>query len=354
MVVVVCSVLFDVLFDVRFCAHRQAARVTPLAVWVGVVFGMLLGTLPCSRTVLAQGTADQVRLTPPLKVASDEQSVSNNWYPDALTTLAGTVQTFDSKQLSIVISGSTAGGSAVPQRYAAERVLEIKLGSVPDDQKAAIDAFNKGRFTDAVKGFVASVSKTVASERPPVWRQQWLSMMAAQAAYRSGRGEIALEIVQQLDARPLPPMTLGILPIDWTGRTITNQVAQTSLIAVAVKRAASDSMAVKLVAASWLLHSPKYRDAASAALDRIASQTERKWIASLAGQLRWRTKLPPEIQSKWRDWEKEIQLMPMALQTGPLFSLTHHVETAGLEDATRKLKLALEFAAPAWHPDLLN
>lgn len=320
---------------------------------------LLYGSFLGPRSSIAQGnavqeTSHQVRLTPPLRRSSGDRNESMRWYSDALTTLAGTIQRFDANQLSIIVSGD-----AVPARYAAERVLEIKLTNVPDDQRTAFKAFTDGRFTEAVKGFVGSVSKTVSSERPPVWRQQWLSMMAAQAAFRSGRGEIALEIVQQLDGRPFPPMTLGILPIDWTGhygrdQTSDNRAVQESLVAVAAKRASSESLAVKLVAASWLLGSSKYRGAASAAIDRIANQSQRPWIAALAAQLQWRSKLPPAIKSNWRDWEKEIQAMPMTLQPGPLVSLAHHVERVGLEDATRKLKLALEFAAPTWHPDLPN
>ena len=39
----------------------------------------------------------------------------------------------------------------------------------------------------------------VLKERPPVWRQQWITMLASVAAWKSGRSKICLELVSQLD-----------------------------------------------------------------------------------------------------------------------------------------------------------
>lgn len=307
------------------------------------------------RVALGQDSSHQVRLAPPMSPpmslpnrGSETAGEDGRWYPQALVTLAGTIQQFDADQLSLIKTGDTN-----PSRYAADRVLEIKMADVPADQQAAMQAFNEARYTDAVKGFVSSVSKPRPADRPPVWRQQWISMMAAQAAFRGGRGEISLEIVQQLDARPMPALIWGLLPIDWTGGDVGNRAVNETLINAAAKRASSESMAVKLVAASWLLRSPKFREAASAAIIRLANQSERKRIAQLAKLLQWRTKNPREIQANWRDWETSILALPLALQTGPLVSLHHHVKAAGVDDAARKLQLSLEIAAPTWHPDLL-
>jgi hypothetical protein len=249
---------------------------------------------------------------------------------------------FDDEQISILLDGES-----VPTRLAALRVLEIMPETTPPDQKAAIESFRQGDFHAALPALIRCVSDHDVATRPPVWRQQWLSMLAAQAAMRSGRGKIALELVDQLDSRSLPPMTLGILPLDWTG-TINDQ----DMTAAAVGRAGSPSLAVKLVAASWLLRSPTYRTAAESAVKRLAEQNGREPIAMLAGQLVWRTMTPPEIKAGLIRWESQLGRLPMALQSGPMVSMRDVVRRAGLEDAAKKWTWTIELAAPTWHPDL--
>ncbi|WP_233903205.1 hypothetical protein [Stieleria maiorica] len=282
----------------------------------------------------------RVRLSPPLASTADS---TQHWYARPLTTLDGTIVTFDTDQLSILIGDQTA-----PTRVASERVNAIELTDAPADQVAALDLFHQGDFAAALPALVRCISDQDASDRPPVWRQQWLSMMAAQAALRSGRGDIALELVRQLDARPLPLMILGILPIDWTG-TVGDDP---TFVQTAAEHAASDSLAVKLVVASWLLRSPKYRSAAEAALVRLAGQEDRRTIALLARQLTHRTAPPPVIKANLNSIEAEIQQLPMALQTAPMISMLNLVRQSGLEDAAKKWQLLLELAAPTWHPDL--
>lgn len=315
---------------------------TDAARWICVSVALALSiSAPVASRVAAQSPPHRVRLAPPIDTKS---TPSERWYPRPLSTLIGTVETFDADQLSIHLDEQP-----LPTRVASERVLEIELVQTPDDQAAAIAAFQQADHGTALPALIRSISEHDASSRPPVWRQQWLSMVASQAAMRSGRGDIAIELVSQLDARPLPALIIGLLPIDWTGEFASNP----ALVDVAAKRAASDSLAVKLVAASWLLRSPQYRPAAESALKRLAAQSDRPWIAALAGQLVWRTKPPPEIESKLKQWESEIDQLPMALQTGPMVCLLHVVRKSGLTDATKKWELAIELSAPTWHPDAM-
>ena len=293
-----------------------------------------------AQTARAQHSPHRVRLAPRINTTSN---ATQRWYPRPLSTQTGNVLQLDADQLSIVLTGQNA-----PTRFAARRVLDIELTTVPQEQDAAIRSFKQGDFKNALPALVRCVSDQDPSDRPPVWRQQWLSMLAAQAAMRSGRGDIALELVGQLDARPLPTMTLGLLPIDWTGMAATHD----HMMDVAAERAGSKSLAVKLVVASWLLRSPKYRPAAEAAVRRLTAQQDRKRISTLAGQLRWRTKTPPEVEAGLQRWENEIDQLPMALQTGPMISLLHLVRQAGLKNATKKWELTIEHAAPTWHPGL--
>lgn len=282
----------------------------------------------------------RVRLAPSVSAKS---TAEERWYPRPLSTQMGTIVTFDADQLSIQLEGQS-----VPTRFASQRVLEIELLQVPADQQAAIGSFKQGDYGTALPALVRCISDRDAASRPPVWRQQWLSMLAAQAAMRSGRGDICLELVRQLDARPMPAMMIGLLPIDWTGEI----GASDAMIEIATQRAAADSLAVKLIAASWLLRSPKYRSAAEAALQRLAAQNDRDWIARLAAQLIWRTKAPPQIVAQHRQWEQQIDQLPMALQTGPMTSMLHLIGQAGLQDEAKIWRMKLELAAPAWHPDL--
>ena len=225
-------------------------------------------------------------------------------------------------------------------------MLSIETGEIPEDQRAALQAFRDGDYTTALKGLVGSISNKEPSQRPPVWRQQWLSMMAAQAAWRSGRGAIAFELIEQLDRRPMPPMIWALLPIDWKGTTKSQP-----LLDAAAKRAGSESLAVKLVAASWLLGSTKYRGAAESAINRLA-KLKAPTISPLAEQLRWRSRTPVELRSQWPDWLTTIDVLPMSLQAGPRIAIESALRSAGLADAAREQKLVLETATPVWHPDL--
>lgn len=305
----------------------------------GLIVAIGIQAVGIRRAASAQSVPHRVRLAPRLEDTSKSES---RWYPSPLKTLVGTVQQFDGDQIAVLVDGES-----VPTRFASQRVMQVELTTTPDDQQQALALLRQKQYRAALPALVQSISEHDASTRPPVWRQQWLSMLAAQAAMRSGRGEIALELVGQLDSRPLPAMVLAMLPIDWTGDSDDQ-----SLLDFAVKRASSDSLAVKLVAASWLLRSPKYRAAAESALQRLSAQTERKWIAAFARQQLWRTKTPPEMESRLKQWEDEINAMPMVLRTGPMVSVLNLTRQAGLKDAERKWALTLELAAPTWHPDL--
>jgi hypothetical protein len=317
--------------------NGDAKRLVLLFVFLVITQTSLAPSL--AQTPSVQSQPDRVRLAPGIESKSPSKQ---RWYPRPVTTQIGKVVQLDANQLSIILAGQVT-----PTRFASERVLGIELSTIPEDQAAAIESFNQGNFTAALPGLIRSISERDRSDRPPVWRQQWLSMLAAQAAMRSGRGDVALELVAKLDARPLSAMILGILPIDWTGTLVTDN----DMFDSAVRRAKSDSLAVKLVAASWLLRSPTYRSAAESAIRRLAAQQDRKRISSLAAQLVWRTKTPPELQAQLAQWEDQIDELPMALQTGPMVSLRHHAQRAGIKDAARKWELAIELAAPTWHPD---
>lgn len=292
----------------------------------------------CALQVKAQSPPHRIRLAPRVESdALDEQ----RWYPKPVTTRLGEVVAFDQRQLAIILVGEVE-----PTRFPADRVLSIEWSETPQEQTDALKLFDDGEYAEALKGLVGAISKKDSAQRPPVWRQQRLSMLAAQAAWRSGRGDIALELVEQLDRRPLPTLVLGLLPINWIG-----SVSSQSIENAAAERAKSDSLAVKLVAASWLIRSPKYGEAAESAINRLANLNA-PIISQLAQQLYWRTKTPVELRSEWQRWETEIDALPMPIQSGPRLALESALRSAGIQDAARGQRLILETAAPVWHPDL--
>ena len=164
---------------------------------------------------------------------------------------------------------------------AASRVLWIEPETVSALESEMIALFAAEKHAEALARLPA-----VLQQRPPVWRQQWITMLAAVAAWKSGRSKIALELVSQLDRRPLPPIAIAWLPIAWQ-----NGVQPADAVAIAKARISDPSPAVQLVAASWLLSSPD-RSQASTVLQRL--QTEpRVEISRLAEILQWRTATPP-------------------------------------------------------------
>lgn len=284
-----------------------------------------------------------VRLAPSAVSATNPASKQARWYPRPITTLTGTVVSLDDNQLVFQVAGQP-----IADRYAASRVIDIQWPSASADQQLGMEQFRDGQFGESLTTLISAVSSKTNGKPPPVWRQQWLSMLAAQAAWRSGRIEIALELVQQLDARPMPPMVWALLPIDWTGPVTMNEDG----FQIAAKRASSKSLATKLVAASYLLRSPKYRSAAATAIERLAQSNGPAPLKSLAAQLRWRSKTPLQWQRDWRQWEDEIDTLPITLQTAPMCCLAQVAQRAGLADVAKRWRLTLEMVPPTWHPDL--
>ena len=177
--------------------------------------------------------------------------------------------------------------------------------------------FEEGRDTDVLSGL-----SDVLNERPPVWRQQWLTMVAAVSAWRTKRGKVALELISQLDQRPLPLMILAWLPIAWT-----NQITAEPLVADALARLSDPSPIVQLIASSWLLSSV-HRNIASEKIKELIT-SDRTEVAQLASALLWRVATPEQVKKSAEDWRDEIDRMPLMLQGGPLVLLKSKLRSSG-------------------------
>ena len=268
------------------------------------------------------GFASTIWLSP-----SPSETRGSNWYPAAIQKQQGQVVQFDRD--AIVITDPKTSRS---RRLASSRVLWIEADDQTDREKNIRSFFEEGRDTDVLSGL-----SDVLNERPPVWRQQWLTMVAAVSAWRTKRGKVALELISQLDQRPLPLMILAWLPIAWT-----NQITAEPLVADALARLSDPSPIVQLIASSWLLSSV-HRNIASEKIKELIT-SERTEVAQLASALLWRVATPEQVKKSAEDWRDEIDRMPLMLQGGPLVLLKSKLRSSGEATAAEHLQWSIDVA----------
>lgn len=307
-----------------------AFRVWTLAAALVLMFSPSSGLAVPPPGSDAESSEDQVWIAP-----KRQASKGSSWCPDAVRSLRGRVIDFDAKQLTLAVANQE--GNTI---IAADRVVWIEPSTEPpttsDSQSAMIQAFDGGRFRQSL-AFLPEVLKS----RPPIWRQQWLTMLAASAAKRSGRAKIALELVGQLDRRPLPPMVIAWLPIDWLPVGGASKSNTGSSQQVASDRIGNDSALVRLVAASWLLGTAKR----SVAIDQLKSLTrldQRPTVAKLAQVLLWTTMSPPDVIQSESKWQSQLESLPLVLQVGPTLALQHKLQTSGLTESANRLRWSSE------------
>jgi len=170
-------------------------------------------------------------------------------------------------------------------------------------------------------------------------------MAAAQCAARSGRGAITIELLRQLDQRPLPPLVLGWLPIEW----------RRGVVPVSAKREseqaeATTSPMVELVRASWAFE--LNREDSLRKLDQLAEQKSRPMMATLATILRFRAANPIEAKERWRKVRSQIESLPISLQTGPMVMLAGKLMAIGEKEHAERLVTSLEIVPLCPHPDV--
>ena len=264
--------------------------------------------------------ADTIWLAP-----NDSTTQVQNWYVKSVEKLRGEVKQFDDKAIIIIEESSSR-----EVRHVSSRVLWIEWDDQSDLDKQLCSAFANGRDQEVLAGL-----SEVLNQRPPVWRQQWLTMLGTVSAWRTHRGRISLELVSQLDKRPLPLMTVAWLPISWTNRVETDVVVRD-----AVDRIDDPSDLVRLAASSWLLTSA-HRKLAIETLERLM-QSERKEVALLAETLSWRIKSPIEAKQSVKQWKEFVANLPLVLQTGPIILLRDKLESAGDESTAKLLEWSLD------------
>ena len=271
--------------------------------------------------------ADKIWVAPQ-ELSEKQKAVQAQWHPRAIETISGKIVQFDAKQLRVRVSGETSD-----TLIASHRVLWIEADDLFAKESEALQLFSEGKYAQSVRPFIDALAS-----RPPVWRQEWFSMMAATAARMGGQHKIALELVSQLDARPLPPLAVAWLPVDWDGKT---RIRNRAVIESAKERLADPSAAVRLVAASWLL-STTDRNIAEPVLRRLSADSQRPIVARLATIVAFRAASPPEVIEGADVWQKKVDALPMVLQSGPTSTLVEKFQRAGLTSRAKKLQLSLE------------
>ena len=282
---------------------------------------IVVGSLSGGLLKADEFSGDRVWLAPSKPVSNQ-----GRWYPAAVKEIVGEIMRFDAQQLAIRVSGDE-----VDSFFVADRVLWIIRGKASDEERDAIGHFFDKEYQRALQSLLK-----VLDQRPPIWQQQWLSMLAAQSAMRTGRHEIALELVAQLDRRGLPPLVLAYLPIAWKSE------ARSELNADKIaEKLASQSPSVRLVSANWLLPT-KHRESAIATLKKLTADRLRPLIAQLSAAVLWQTGTPAQVEKYSSKWQEQIELMPMVLQNGPAWTLVERLEVSGDSDQARWLRLSLD------------
>ncbi|MEM9645103.1 MAG: hypothetical protein AAF989_08910 [Planctomycetota bacterium] len=302
-----------------------------------------------------------------------DRRVEHPWLPPAIRSRTGLVTQYDAKRLTLESrvsnlkpsqSGAEGTSSSVDRSQGSDagpkEEIVVSAAScvwvwpekLTSTERAALANFVTRKYTEARRGAVSAVEM-----RPQPWFQQWLSMLAALAAARSGRGSIALELVRQLDRRPLPPMTLGWLPMVWDAQTWSSSSGQALSRHWLSEQEARDALSdpsplVRLVASTELLHARNAE--ASQVLEKLSSERKRPLVAGLAGVMTIQTATPNDVRSNWQAWLKRIEALPLTLQTGPLLMLARKMKDAGLDSESQRIRWSVTLAPIAPHPDVVE
>ena len=285
---------------------------------------LLLSVIFLAMTLDELLAADRIWLEPAPRTVAE-----GDWFPRNIEVFSGSVVAFDAEQFRVVRDGQVAETVT-----AAARVLWIEPDQISDLERDLINRFKQGEYAESLSGLPDTLKN-----RPAVWRQQWLTMLSANSAWKIGRPTIALELVGQLDRRPLPPMVLGWLPIAWE-----NGVQPAAVVKVAKQRAQDSSAAVRLVAASWLLSSADRNQGLQIINELVKDSGTSKAISQLAKVLSWRVTPPPQVASLRTTWEKQIDALPLAVQTGPTRLLMDKLRASGQSEEAKRLQLSLELS----------
>lgn len=265
---------------------------------------------------------------PPIK----QDSPPGPWNARTIETIRGRIVTWDRERCEIEMADGQR------QTVASYRVVVAIPDDVHPDQQIWINAWRDQQDTDMIRTLTAAV-KT----RPPVWRQQWMTAVTTGACFRTKRDSIAYDLIGQLDARPLPPMVVSAIAIDWT-----SQRADATGAEMARQQLNHDSPLVRLVAASRLI-AGNHRTEAIDAMKSLATMRDRPSIMVIARLFVAASVNPNELSRRAEELRMQVDRLPIALQDGPRQMLIERFERSGLNDAAREMRLLWQHA-PSLQP----
>ncbi len=298
----------------------RLGTVATLRLVVTLLLLALLSPLP-----LPAAEVDRIAYLP---VSSDRQQ--DTWLAQPLLKLSGAIESFDAQQLEITVSGETQ-----PTRIRTERIVWVQPGWDDEDARTGVEAYQAGDWPQAIARMLAALKK-----RPPVWRQEWLSVKLANAAMEAGRYPAAFELIAQLDRKPLPLPMVGQLPITWSGRT-----SDAGLIAAAKAKLNAAEPLARLAAASVLLTTAE-APTAQRVLEALAGDAGRPLVAKLADAQLWRMATPVETARSAERWQEKADGLPPATFTGPLAVIADRLQAAGESERAVELWLAVALLSP--------
>lgn len=266
--------------------------------------------------------ADTVWVAP-----SPPSSDASTWVPRPIRTYRGSIVAFDRKRCEIELDDGQR------QTVAAHRVIAAIPETNDEASKMWIDAWRRSDDD----GMIRSLTESLAG-RPPVWRQQWMTAATAAACFRTGRDAIAYDLISQLDARPVPPMTVAAMDVGWQSGRPSKTASE-----AAWQRIEDPSPWIRFIAAARLLSSV-HRDRALQSLNELARLRERPTIMVGARLLRAASVNPNELASRSAELRDQVARLPIVLQDGPRAMLIDRFTRAGLKDDAREMALVAQHA----------
>jgi hypothetical protein len=251
----------------------------------------------------------------------------SGWDARPIEKFVGTITVLDRDRCEIEFT------SGERQSFAAHRVVS----AIPESMTPAEEAWMSAWKSKDHAGVLRHLPEAMKS-RPPVWRQQWMTAVTADACFRTGRESVGFDFIAQLDRLPLPPMVIAALPIAWKTEQPSSELNSNAL-----KRLTDPSPLVRLIGASQVLAANDV-DTAKRTLSELAGQRQHAVVMTYAKILLACSASPAELKENSKDIEAQLERLPIVLQDGPRALLIEEFKSAGLMDQARQLSLTAQYA----------
>ncbi|QDS92716.1 hypothetical protein FF011L_14650 [Roseimaritima multifibrata] len=289
------------------------------AIFAGFVCSLLLASTTAGQT------PDQiaVRTTP-------ATGTQNSWLPQPLLILSGEIVAFDPKQIEIRVGDETK-----TTFVRVDRVVWLRPGWQESEAQAGATAYAEEDWALAIAKLLQGLKA-----RPPVWRQEWMSALLANAAFQANRYPAGLELIAQLDRQPLSAPVVGLLPITWVGG-----MSGDAAVAAANDDLQAAEPLVRLASASLLIGTP-HQQTAQRTLTDLSADAKRPLVARMADAQLWRMATPVETKRNVERWLQKIDSLPPSVAWGPMAAIAERLEVAGEQERALAMWLSVGLLAP--------